>query len=209
MQSDGRPRSLAYSGRARAPGRYHSVTATSGPGGFRGGCAGRYRCCGCGRLRGGSGSRPGPLSGTWGGWLSLAPAGPCRWSAPALRCFWEVQGIQGVALPAQVQLSDQALSGLHLVIFIRVLDQQVTQDQVAVTRQGVEHLNGLAILEAVETAAQGLAVDGDDRPCRLGVTGQRPRMGTAGPLDRRGLQTLQSIADGGVGGGTFPVTTER
>ena len=101
-----------------------------------------------------------------------------------------MKGIKGIQVPGQAEFLDQALDGLDLVVLIGVLHEDMPQHQPAFTGQGAEHLSGLLILEAIQTAAQGFAVQGHTGQICARLTGQSRRMGAKGLFDLIGVQTL-------------------
>jgi hypothetical protein len=83
-------------------------------------------------------------------------------------------------------------------------DQHMTRDQGPVRGQGAEDLEGLLILEPVETAAQGFAIRRDaGQPVARSV--QHRRVTPKGHLDVSRVQPLPGVADRRVGRRPLPV----
>ena len=75
--------------------------------------------------------------------------------------FLTVHGVEGEQTPGQAQRRDHGLGGGNLVALFG--DRQMAEDNLAVGGKGAQHMGRLAVVEGVEAAAQGLAVDGHRR----------------------------------------------
>ena len=102
-----------------------------------------------------------------------------------------MQGIERDQPASQAEFGEQRLGGRDLVGFL--VDLAVHQRSVG--GEHAEQVRGGSVTERVEAAAQGLAVDRQTTPARLGV-GRLQQLGVAteGCFYRVAVQALQNVA---------------
>ena len=84
-----------------------------------------------------------------------------RWlpvSRAVSKVFLTVHGIQGEPAAGQSEGGDHLLGGRDLVAFLG--HRQVSENDLAVGGKGAQQMRRLAVVESIETAAQGFAIDG-------------------------------------------------
>ena len=110
-----------------------------------------------------------------------------------------VHGIQGEQAAGQSEGGDHLLGGRDLVAFLGL--RQVSKNDLAVGGKGAQQMRRLAVMESIEAAAQGFAIDGhrghgasaSASASALGRSvGQSRGMGTERPLDRRGVEAVRA-----------------
>ncbi len=107
----------------------------------------------------------------------------------------------------QVEFAQQGLHGRDFVGFL--VDFDMRQHQPGIGGECAEHLPGLGVVEAVETALERLAVERDDARVRaLGRAIQVSGVFAEDPFDLLGVEALQDIADGRMRGRPFPMDAE-
>lgn len=94
------------------------------------------------------------------------------------------------------------MGGRDLVAFLG--HRQVSKNDLAVGGKGAQQMRRLAVMESIEAAAQGFAIDGHRghgaSASALGRSvGQSRGMGTERPLDRRGVEAAQDEAHRRIG----------
>jgi hypothetical protein len=119
--------------------------------------------------------------------------------------FLKMKGVERVQPPRQAQRFDEPLGGLDFMSLAGILAQDLAQHDPLSDGEGAQHLGGPAVLEVIETAAQRLAIEGDDG----GVLGQRQSVGAKIRGDLIHIQPLQGVADRTVGGRPPPAAAER
>ena len=106
-----------------------------------------------------------------------------------------IEGDDGVL--SDTELGQQRLCGGDLIGFR--IDIEVRQHEFCVGGEGAEHLSGGSIVELVEAAAQGLAVQCDAAGIGLGVRRvQQRRVPTKDRLHRDRIEPLEDVADRGM-----------
>src|SRR5688500_9032475 len=129
------------------------------------------------------------------GWLALTWASKALpLSRAASKVFLTMESVGGEQHAGQTQLGDHPLGGRDLVALD--VDFAVRQQDRRLRGEGAQRLGRLAVVEVVEAALQGLAVERDDRhPARfgrrqqaLGVSAERLFQGVAVQLLKHGTQ---------------------
>jgi len=117
------------------------------------------------------------------------------------------QGIKRDDVMGKAEFGQQFLDGRDFVGLLA--DVEVREQQIGASVERVQHLGGFAILEVIEAALQGLAVQGDD--ALRGFVADRLQAGGMAAerlLDRVRVKSLKNIANGGMGGRSFPFQAE-
>ena len=122
-------------------------------------------------------------------------------SRAILNVLLTVHGVEGEQTPGQAQRRDHGLSGGDLVALLG--DRQMAEDDLAVGGKGAQHMGGLAVMEGVEAAAQGLAVDGHRRGKARALDrdiGKAGGMVAEHSLHLPGIETVQDEPHRRIGG---------
>ena len=115
--------------------------------------------------------------------------------------------VGGDDMTGQVEFLQQLLHGRDFVGFF--VDFDMRQHQPRIDGERAEHLPGLDVVEAVETALQRLAVERDDAGVR--ACGRAIQVGgvfAKDLFDLRRAEPMQDIADRRVRGRTLPIDPE-
>ena len=113
-------------------------------------------------------------------------------SRAVLKVFLTVHGIQGEQAAGQAEGGDQILGGWDLVAFLR--NRQVTENDLAVGGEGAQQMRRLALVESVETAAQGFPINGHRHRDAFAFNrnvGQSGRMRAERPLNPHPVTVAQ------------------
>lgn len=107
----------------------------------------------------------------------------------------------------EIEFAKQTLRGGDLVGLFR--DIGVRQDQTGFGIERVQHLGCLSVAEIVEATLEGLPVERDGASRRIGcLAPQSGGVMAENLLDRRWVQALEDVADGGMGRRALPAQTE-
>ena len=125
-----------------------------------------------------------------------------------LKAFLAMQGIEGDdCVLGDAHFGEQRLGGRDLAGFLTDVD--MSEHQPGVGGEGAEHMSRGAVMEPVETAAQGLAVEGDAGRAGLGPGRlQLCRMASERGLHRGRIEPLEDVADRRVRGRATPFQAE-
>ena len=82
-------------------------------------------------------------------------------------------------MPREGEFLDQALDSRDLVSLVGVFQEDMPEHQAALAGQSAQNLSGLPILEAIEAAAQGFAIQGHAGQRGGGLPGESRGMGRA------------------------------
>ena len=113
-----------------------------------------------------------------------------------------MHGVQGEQPPGQAQRGNHLLGSRDLVALLG--DGEVAEDDPLVGGKGAQDVRRLAVVEGVEAAAQGLAVDGNRQrrgACLAFWLGQTGGMVAECPFHLVGIKTLQNEPHRRVGRG--------
>ena len=110
-----------------------------------------------------------------------------------LKAFLAMQGIEGDdCVLGDAQFGEQRLGGGDLAGFLADLD--MSEHQLGVGGEGAEHMSRGAVMEPVETAAQGLAVERNAGRAGLGPGRlQQCRVASECGLHRARVEPLEAI----------------
>jgi hypothetical protein len=97
--------------------------------------------------------------------------------------FLTMLGVEGEETALQAECLDQFRRGRYFVAFL--FDHQMSEHDLISLTQRRQHVRGLAVAKGVETAAQGLTVDGD----RCQPLGRWRRFDRGGVAAKRFLQS--------------------
>ena len=142
------------------------------------------------------------------GWLALSWAmNVCPASCAHSKVFLTVERVGRDHAFGQAEFAQQDLDGRDLAVLGADLD--MAEDQPAGDLKGADQVNGGAILEVVEAAAQRLAVESDD-PHALGsgLLGQQVGMEPKDPLQIVRCEGAQDQAHRGLGRRSPPAHSE-
>lgn len=116
--------------------------------------------------------------------------------------FLTVHGIQSEQATGQAECRDHVLGGRNFVALLR--NRQMPENDLTIGGKGAQHMRRLAVVESVEAAAQGLAVDGHRRKDARALSWNFRKTGgmlAERPLHLLGVETVQDEAHRRIGGG--------